>query len=723
MNEKPRDCAYGAEDAEYRVIDTATETEPQVLKAGEQFAVFDRWGDILPEDPAAKGLFRRDTRYLSRWELRLFGVRPLLLSAGNPDAATLTTDLTNPDCHIGERWLQHNTLHVSRVKFMTGTSCLERIRIHSYSLVPQPIAVSLHFEADFRDIFEVRGHPAGARGRCRESQGSDRISFEYLARDGKPSSTTVRFNPAPQTLAAGVARYELTLDPSDAAEILIEVCCDASPLLDAGAQLALLHERERTRRADRRAASTAIDCSDAALCGMLEQARSDLYLLTTETEHGPYPYAGIPWFSAIFGRDGIITALLAGWIDPAIQRGVIRVLAETQAFDTNPAFDAEPGKIVHEIRRGEMARTGEVPFSSYYGTVDATPLFIVLVGDYIRQTGDLATLREIWPNLERANAWIDAYGDSDGDGFIEYQAQTRKGLSNQGWKDSGDSISHADGQLARGPIALCEVQAYVHRAKQELAALARLVHRPDLAAVLERQAEELRYRFDEAFWLADLGTYALALDGHKQPCRVVSSNAGHALFGGIALEERAPRLAETLLSDKCFRDWGIRTLASDAARYNPMSYHNGSIWPHDNALIALGLARYGLNDGVSRIFTSLYEASLHTNPHRLPELICGFARSSPGDGPTPYPVACSPQAWSSAALLGAVKAALGLNFDASNRTLLLDRPVLPRFIDSMSFNRLLIGNVSLDLELHQHWDAVSAHVRRRSGDIDVVVVH
>lgn len=716
--------AYGAEDAEYRVIDdSVTETEPQVLKVGDQFAVFDRWGDILPTDPAAKGLFRRDTRYLSRWELRLFGVRPLLLSAGNPDATTLTTDLANPDCRVGDEWIQHNTLHLSRTKFMSGAACLERIRIRNYSLARKRVSLTLCFEADFKDIFEVRGHPRAARGVGEVAHEADRIRFEYRARDGVCSATTVCFHPIPQTLGDGMACFELDLDAKGTAEILVEVCCDASPLLDAGDGFSALHEHQRAMRREQSAGAAVIGCSDPLLAGMLHQARGDLYLLTTQTEHGAYPYAGVPWFSAIFGRDGIIAALLAGWIDPAMQRGVIRVLAATQARALDPAFDAEPGKIVHEIRHGEMARMREVPFSGYYGTVDATPLFIVLVGTYVRQTGDLQTLREVWPNLELANTWIDRYGDLDGDGFVEYQAHTKNGLANQGWKDSNDSISHADGTLAEGPIALCEVQAYVHLAKQELAALARLVGRPDLATNLERQADDLRRRFDEAFWLEDLGTYALALDGRKQPCRAASSNAGHALFGGIALEERAGRVGASLLSETGFCDWGVRTLASDAARYNPMSYHNGSVWPHDNALIALGLARYGLKDGTVRILRALYEASLHMNLQRLPELMCGFARSSPGDGPTPYPVACSPQAWSSAAMLGTLKAGLGLNFDAHNRTLLLDRPALPLFIDSMTFERLSIANGSIDLELHQHGGAVAAHVRRRSGDIDVVVVH
>lgn len=725
MNTADRTAAYGAEDAEYRVLEASTtEPEPQVLKCGDHFAVFDRWGDILPGDPAAKGLFRRDTRYVSRWELRLFGARPLLLRSGNRSATTLTTDLANPDFYrAGTLRLAHNTLHVARTKFMCGSACFERIRVRNFTLAPQQVALSLAFEADFRDVFEVRGHARAARGEGRRSEAADSIRFDYRALDGVPASTSIHLRPPPARIEAGVAHYDLALEPKEAAEIIVEVCCDAEASLDAGGGFEPLLRNAQAAHEARRAAATGITCSNALFTGALEQALSDLYLLTTDTVHGPYPYAGVPWYSAVFGRDGIISALLAGWVDPGIQRGVIRVLAATQAQDHDAAADAQPGKIIHEIRHGEMARLGEVPFAGYYGTVDATPLFIVLVAGYVRQTGDLATLSEVWPNLMRANAWIDKEGDADGDGFVEYRAATAAGLANQGWKDSWDSVSHADGRLAEGPIALCEVQAYVHLAKIELATLAGLLGHDPLAAALEREASALRRRFDAAFWLEDLGTYALALDGRKEPCRVVSSNAGHVLFGGLALEERAARVSASLLSEASLCSWGVRTLARDAARYNPMAYHNGSVWPHDNALIALGLARYGLNDGVLRILAALFEASRHTDRHRLPELICGFTRTTIGAGPTLYPVACSPQAWSSAALFGVLKAALGLGFDAHNRTLLLDRPVLPPEVAAMRFAGLAIAGETLDLELHQHDGSVAVHVPRRSGDIDVAVLY
>ena len=702
----------------------ATVAEAMVFKADEQFAVFDRWGDMLPGDPESKGLFRRDTRHLSRWELRLFGARPLLMSSRNRDPTLLTFDLTNPDYYRsdGSR-VEHNLLHIHRKKFLTPSACFEQIRVRNFSMVPQRVALSLCFEADFRDIFEVRGHSRAARGAAQRSHGPDRIQFHYTALDGVPYSTTVRFAAPPDELADGVARYQFELDPKETRDIVVEVCCEGAPRLDAGESFTALLARQQETDRRRRSNAVGMRCSDTLFEKVVEQARSDLYLLATATEYGPYPYAGVPWFSTVFGRDGIITALLAGWIDPDLARGVIRYLAATQAREHDAASDAQPGKIIHEIRFGEMARLREVPFARYYGTVDATPLFISLAASYMRQTGDMATLREVWPNLEQANTWIDQHGDWDGDGFVEYHSETQSGLVNQGWKDSGDSISHADGRLAEGPIAPCEVQAYVHLAKLDLAALARLTGRPAFAETLEREAGELRQRFDEAFWLEDLCTYAIALDGSKQPCRIRSSNSGHVLFGGLALEKRAAQVEHALLSEAGSCGWGIRTLAADAARFNPMSYHNGSIWPHDNAMIALGLARYGLKEGVVRVLCALYQTAQHTELHRLPELLCGFGPAWPGDCPTLYPVACSPQAWASAALFGVLKAALGLEFDAHNRSLLLDRPALPGFIDAMSFTGLRVGSEVLDLEVRQHDGSVAAHVPRRTGEVDVVVIH
>jgi glycogen debranching enzyme len=387
---------------------------------------------------------------------------------------------------------------------------------------------------------------------------------------------------------------------------------------------ALRDARRALRASSSRAA--AVETSNEIFNEAVRRSVSDLYMLITDLPEGPYPYAGIPWFSAVFGRDALITALQSLWMDPSIARGVLAHLAANQAQHEDDAADAEPGKILHEVRQGEMAELGEVPFRRYYGSVDSTPLFVMLAGAYLERTGDVDFLQGLWPNVEAALAWIDEHGDRDGDGFVEYGRRTREGLVNQGWKDSHDSIFHADGSLAEGPIALVEVQGYVYAAKRAAAAIARRLGLEQRAAALDRQAEELRLRFDAAFWDEDLGTYVLALDGDKRPCRVRISNAGHALFTGIAPPHRAESVVRRLMGRTSFSGWGIRTVASSELRYNPMSYHNGSLWPHDNAMIAMGFARYGFARQAARVFEGLFDASIYIDLRRLPELFCGCAR-------------------------------------------------------------------------------------------------
>jgi glycogen debranching enzyme len=696
----------------------------RVLKQGDTFVVFDHFGDIRPAGLGEEGLFHDGTRYLSCLMLGLGRERPMFLSSAvREDNAVLAVDLTNPDVTAdGRVAIPRGTLHVARTKFLWGGICYEHLHIRNYQSQAVVAGLSFHFEADFADIFEVRGTARAARGRrLRGNVQGGTVTLAYQGLDNLVRRTRLEFSPEPSVLTATDAHYHLELPPQGEATIDLAVACaaaDPAPKLlsFAEARHAVVDDQCRAREN-----ACVLSASNERFNDWADRAASDLYMMVTDTPYGPYPYAGVPWFSTPFGRDGIITALECLWLDPGLAKGVLKYLAATQATEVNPAQDAQPGKILHETRGGEMAALGEIPFGRYYGSVDATPLFVLLAGAYFERTVDRAFVESIWPNVEAALRWCDTDGDMDGDGFVEYARRSPQGLDNQGWKDSHDAVFHADASFADGPIALCEVQGYVYAARRAAAALARTLGARGRAEELERQAEGLREKFERVFWCEEIATYALALDGKKRPCRVRTSNAGHCLAAGIASPERARRVAETLMHPDSFSGWGVRTVAASEARYNPMSYHNGSVWPHDNALIARGLSRYGLRSAAGRIVDGMFAASQFLDLHRLPELFCGFPRRD-GEGPTLYPVACAPQAWSAAAVYQLVQSCLGILVSAAKRQVCFTYPLLPGFLRTLRIHNLRVGTASVDLLLRRHDDDVSINVLRREGDVEVRMV-
>ena len=701
------------------------ERPTRTLKHGDTFAVFDQRGDIGGEAGNSEGLYHRDTRILSQFQLLLEDARPLLLSSmTQDDNAVFSAHLSNPDLLIdGQIVLRREQLHIQRTKFVWEGCCYERLLVRNFSDQPLQARLTFRFAADFADLFEVRGEHRAARGQATASLESDHgVLLSYIGLDHVERRTRLVFDPAPKTLTTARAAYELLLKSRETRRIFLRH--GVSNGEDAWSGRAFYRRMRTARHALRESSARAasVDSSNSVFNEIVRRSVSDLYMLISDTPQGHYPYAGTPWFSTPFGRDALITALMTLWVDPTIAKGVLGFLAANQATAIEPERDGEPGKILHEMRHGEMANLREVPFGRYYGSVDSTPLFVLLMGEYFVRTGDLATVRSLWPNVEAALRWIDTYGDRDGDGFVEYYRQTKEGLANQGWKDSHDAVFHSDGRTAEGPIALCEVQAYVYGAKRHGALLAGALGHHATAATLQAQAVSLRRHFEEKFWCEDLSTYAIALDGAKQPCRVVSSNSGQVLLTGIASAERARRVAATLLSPAVFSGWGIRTVATSAARYNPMSYHNGSVWPHDNGLIAMGMARYGLKTAASEVFTALFDAASYMDLRRLPELFCGFVRLQ-RNAPTQYPVACSPQAWASATTLCLLQACLGLELFDGSHEVAFYRPVLPEFINHVHLRNLRLRGGSVDVLLHRHGNDVAATVTRRDGDVVVVVRH
>ncbi|MGU3456866.1 glycogen debranching N-terminal domain-containing protein [Brevundimonas sp. M1A4_2e] len=710
-------------DDAYSTQVTAADTNDQdgletlmALKDGDTFLVADHWGDVKA---GADGLFDKDTRLLSRFALTVGRTRPSRLSSGvTKDNVFFTCHSTNrPLPPMGGRSAPAGVLHLERRRFIWDRRLFERVRMVNHGVEDILLPLTFEFDADFADIFQVRGTVRPQHGEIQPPViDGRRVTFSYTGLDGVKRTSCLAFSEPPARLSATRAEFMFSLPRGRSLDLFVECSLDACDQPDEErwrwhSILARLAMRRRLRRG-----AIVEGGRNQGFNDWLRQSRADIALLVTDLPTGPYPYAGTPWFSTPFGRDGIITAWQMLWIDPGLAKGVLTYLAARQATETNAFMDSAPGKIMHETRGGEMSVLGEVPFGLYYGGVDTTCLFIALAGAYAKRTNDYETIRALWPNLIAAAGWMKDYGDSNGDGLIDYARAADTGLSNQGWKDSEDSIFHADGRFPKGPIALLEVQGYAFAAWKALAEMGAVLG-DGRADEWANRAETLRALVEERYWMEDEGFYAIALDGDGEQCRAIGSNAGHLLFTGLPSHERARRVTRRMLTAEFRSGWGLRTLAKGQARFNPMSYHNGSVWPHDTALAAAGMARYGERHAVAMLLGEIYGSAAHFQM-RLPELFCGFVRET-GEPPIAYPVACLPQAWAAGSVFLMMQAVLGLNIDAAEGLVEVNNPALPAGLDRLSITRLKVGDGVIDL----HFQRLNGHVvvmpRERSGTVNL----
>jgi len=665
-----------------------------VIKEDDLFLMTDIEGNLPRDSMAGYGLYKGDTRYLSVYDLSFDEVRPVFLLSSAELGYSSEQHLTNPAMATVEgRTIPKDSLEVRRQRVI-NKSLQEIIQVTNFNIFRATVKLRFDFDADFMDIFEVRGHKRQARGRLWPPHVErDRVTFRYKGLDGTWRSTQIRFSPAPDQLWYNGALFAIPLRHRESATITVTVSPDG-----AGWDGPFTTEFEKLSASHRQwlRSCTGVFTNNDFFNAMLERSLKDIRVLMTEGDEGSFVAAGTPWFNCLFGRDSLITAFQTLAFNPEVARNTLQILARWQGKEVNDWRDEEPGKILHELRSGEMASLGEIPMTPYYGSVDATPLFLMLAAEYVAWTGDLDLVRQLEPNLTAALEWIDKYGDSDRCGYVEYSKRSPKGLLNQGWKDSRNGVVNGDGTLVRPPIALVEVQGYVYAAKRGMAWLLSLLGKERLARKLRREAAALKARFNRDFWLEDEGFYALALGANKEPATSITSNPGQCLWTGIVDRDKAPKVVERLFSNDMFSGWGIRTLCSRAARYNPLGYHLGSVWPHDNSIIGMGLKRYGFEEELNELATALYDCCHSFDYYRLPELFSGAPRSA-HNLPVRYPVACRPQAWAAGTFPLLLQAILGLAPNALENELAIVRPRLPYWLQEVEVRGLQVGGKAVDL--------------------------
>ena len=701
-----------------------------VIKSGNLFFLTDQDGQIPAQGDHGLGLYYHDCRYLKRYELRLADTRPDLLYSGAQAGVEAVLQMTNRDITDPDgRVLKRESLGIRWQRTLDAAQgCLhDRIGFHNYASADVAFTLTLTFDAGFEDIFSIRGMlPDPFERTSPEAAWRDgSLSFRRRGEDGLLRRTCIRFDPAPAHVDGGSARFRMSVDARQSRDLHVAISISESPADDSNPEDAACPDTRETPRGPGGPSpagpdGTRVHSDSAELNRLVAQSLRDVRLLRSRVDGKAYYAAGVPWFATLFGRDSIVVSLQTLMFTHRVAEDTLRILAHYQGKKEDDWREEQPGKILHELRLDEMTRAGELPYSPYYGTVDATALFLILLARHACWVGNLDLFRELEANVRAALNWIDRFGDSDGDGYIDYRGGSSHGLVNQGWKDSGDAVVNADGSLATPPIALVEVQGYTYLAKRSTAELFRRAGEGDAAERLEREASDLQHRFNRDFWLPDLGFYAMARQAGGRPAAVVSSNPGHALWTGIVAPERARRTVQRLMAEDMFSGWGIRTISTREQRYNPVSYHLGSVWPHDNAFAAAGFRRYGFDREAGMVFKAVAQAAADFKHFRLPELFTGFSRKD-YDEPVPYPVSCHPQAWGAGAVPFLLQSLLGIEAEGFERRLRITRPMLPDYVDRLSLEGLRVGSGSVDLAFRRFRRRVKVDVTRVDGGTDVCV--
>jgi glycogen debranching enzyme len=715
-NVEPRLALQGVEP---RKVDNLT------LIDGKTFSATNDAGDVYPPGSPDVGFFHDDTRFLSQLELRIGGNRTVVLSSSTEKTFCSQIELTTGNITLRESFdLPENTVHIRREQLLASETLFDRLTFENFNLAPVDFIVEMLFDADFVDVFQVRGVPRHEHGQYyRPIVRDNSIAFYYRGLDNVMRETLIKLAPDPTQIQDCTARWEVRPEPLKAVQIEVSVTALVEGRSSHANNYGQDHHlrQRRSNFANWESSSTSFHTDNDVFDELLKTCISDFHALQIPQGAQRIIAAGIPWFATIFGRDSIVAAYQSLSLNPQLAVDTLRVLARHQGKEYNDWRDEEPGKILHEYRDGEMTRHGEMPFSPYYGSLDATPLFLILLSETFNWTADEELVAELLPHAYAALDWIDKYGDLDGDGFLEFQRRSPKGLLNQGWKDSWDAYLHRDGTVANTPIAPCEVQGYVYDAKIRMSSLLRGIGDVKRAEKLKRDAIDLARRFDRSFWLPERGFYAMALDASKRPLEVIASNPGHLLFTRIISKERARIVGNRLLRDDMFSGWGWRTMSSEERVFNPLSYHRGSVWPHDNSIIAHGMALNEMREGALRILTSLYQAAVNFRDYRLPELFCGVQRRE-YDEPVHYPVSCSPQAWASGAMFLMLASVLGIRASAPRRELNIINPRLPEWLDHLHIQGLRIGCSRVGLDFSRRGDRTFCNVVDVEGDKTLVNV-